>query len=68
MVTKYLCMVEGCKFVTEDRQEALGHIGSHPEAPDAAIAEISYSPDAGTTCSTFEYEAEGGEEEEEPEV
>lgn len=62
-MTKYVCMVAGCDFVAEDAAEATAHEGAHPDDPEAAIVEVSYSADAGADCSIFM----GGAEEEDEE-
>lgn len=65
MTTKYVCMAPGCTFVSEDPQEAMDHMGSHPDIPDVQIAELSETNEGIIDCDTFVTKSpQPGEEEE----
>ena len=46
-MTKYLCMMDGCDFVTSDEDEAKEHMDD-----EHVVAEVSNDSD-GVYCKTF---------------
>ena len=51
-MAKYVDMVDGCTFVSEDMDEAMDHMKEHHgDMPDAKVAEVT-ADDEGVSCKT----------------
>ncbi len=49
-VTKYVCLIEGCNFATENKEEAMEHSKEHHDDVENAGARVSLDDEDNIEC------------------